>query len=144
MFLFSLRPSHTPRAEHGTVKFLWGNWRVQSASVWQDVSSVLASSRSVSFSLPDTVTNCRGWKSSNATEPRGDWDRKWRSLTRSRHTWGWQKIQSEHFTIFLAFIMLIRQTVIQIWVPAVFHGRNSIKSIWQLFSKESSGPYIKK
>ncbi|TNN84254.1 hypothetical protein EYF80_005581 [Liparis tanakae] len=81
------RPSHTPRDEQGRVKFLCGNWRVQSSSLRQEVSLALASSRSVSFSSPATVTNCRGWKSNRATEPRGDWERKWRSRTRSRHTW---------------------------------------------------------
>lgn len=87
MFLFSFRPSHIPRAEHSTVKFLCGNWRVQSACVRQEVSAALASSRSVSFNWPETVTNCRGWKSNRATEPSGESDRKCRSRTRSRHTW---------------------------------------------------------
>lgn len=87
MFLFSPRSSHTPRLEHGRLKFRCGNWRLQSACAWQGVSAALASSRSVSFRLPDTVTNWRGWKSSRATGPRGERDRKCRSLTRSRHTW---------------------------------------------------------
>lgn len=71
-FFFSFIPSHFPATEHLRGKLLVGKSSVQSLSSLQDCSSVLASSMSVTFRFPSTITNCLGWKSKRTIEPRGE------------------------------------------------------------------------
>lgn len=71
-FFFSFIPSHFPATEHLRGKLLVGKSSVQSLSSLQDSSSVLASSMSVTFRFPSTITNCLGWKSKRTIEPRGE------------------------------------------------------------------------
>lgn len=73
MFLFSLMPWHRPSI-HERVKLRAGYSNRQSVGEEREhgVSSMLASSRSVTLSSPSTNTNCLGLKSSNVSEPSGE------------------------------------------------------------------------